>query len=77
MWKRFESLAGIAAALAAGLLVGVFMGGEAWRAGRQQGMASAPRSADSLAASGFECLVDPGGDSLAQVYLGLTTTSDR
>jgi hypothetical protein len=30
-----------------------------------------------VAASGFEYLVEPGGDSLAQAYLGLTATSDR
>jgi anti-sigma factor RsiW len=77
MWKRFESLAGIAAALAAGLMVGVFMGDEAWRADRQQGIASATRPADPRVASGFEYLVNPGGDSLAQAYLGLTATSDR
>jgi hypothetical protein len=76
-WKRFESLAGIAAALAAGLIVGVFMGGEVWRTDRQQEIASATRPADPLVASGFDHLVDPGGDSLALAYLGLTTTSDR
>jgi hypothetical protein len=77
VWKRFESLAGIAAALVAGLMVGVFMGDEAWRADRQQRIASVTRPADPLVDSGFELLVDPGGDSLAQAYLGLTTTSDR
>ena len=77
MRKRFESLAGIAAALAAGLLVGVFMSDEAWRADRQQGITSATQPADPLVASGFEYLVNPGGDSLAQAYLGLTATPDR
>lgn len=76
-WKEFEFSAGIAAALAAGLMVGVFMGHEARRADRQQGIASATRLTDPLVASGFEHLVDPGGDSLAMAYLGLTTTSDR
>ena len=28
-------------------------------------------------ASGFDYLIDPGGDSLAQAYLGLIATSDR
>jgi anti-sigma factor RsiW len=76
-WNRIESFTGIAAALAAGLMVGLFMSDEAWRSDRQQGLASATRSADPLVASGFENLVDPGGDSLAQAYLGLTATSDR
>lgn len=76
-WTRCESFAGIAVALAAGLMIGVFMGEEAWRADRQQGIASATRPADPLAASGFEYLVDPGENSLAQAYLGLTTRSDR
>jgi hypothetical protein len=30
-----------------------------------------------VVASGFEYLVEPGGDSLAQAYLGLTVDSDR
>ena len=76
-WQKLQLSAGIVAALAAGLIVGVFMGAEAWRADRQQGIASATRPADPLMASGFEILVEPGGDSLAQAYLGLTTTSDR
>ena len=76
-WKRFESSAGTAAALAAGLMVGMFIGYETWRADRQQGIASATRPADPLVASGFEYLVEPSGDSLAQAYFGLTATSDR
>jgi len=77
VWKRFEFSAGTAAALAAGLIVGVFMGHETWRPVRQQGLTSATRPADPLAASGFEYLVQPSRDSLAQAYLGLTATSDR
>jgi len=76
-WKRFEFSAGIAVALAAGLMVGMFIGYETWRADRQQEIASATRPADPLAASGFEYLVEPSENSLAQAYLGLTTTSDR
>jgi hypothetical protein len=76
MWKKLESLACLAAALGAGILAGVTMGDQAWRAGRQQGLASATRPADPLFTSGFENLVDPGGDSLAQAYLGLTRSSD-
>jgi hypothetical protein len=77
MWKRLESVAGIAAASAAGLIVGVFMGDDAWRADRRQGIVSLSRPADPLVASGVEYLIDPDGDSLAQAYLGLTTTDDR
>jgi len=76
-WKKCEFSAGIAAALAAGLAVGVFIGHETWWTDRQQEVASASRPADPPFASGFEHLVDPGGDSLAQAYLGLTATSDR
>jgi hypothetical protein len=77
MWARFESFAGIAAALAAGLVVGGLMGGDAWRTDRQQEIASANGLADPLVASGFDHLVEPGGDSLALAYLSLTRTSDR
>jgi len=76
-WKRFEFSAGTAAALVAGLVIGVFMGHETWRPGRRQPPAVATRPADPLAASGFEYLVEPGGNSLAQAYIGLTATSDR
>jgi anti-sigma factor RsiW len=78
MWKRIGgSPAGIAAALAAGLLVGVFMGGEAWQAHLRQEIPTAARPADPLVASGFHQLVDPGGGSLTLAYLQLTATSDR
>jgi len=70
-WKRFEFSVGTAIALAAGLVIGVFMGHETWRPGAATG------PADPLAASGFEYLIEPGGDSLAQAYLELTATSDR
>lgn len=76
-WQRIRLSAGTAAALAAGLMVGMFMGHETWQAVRQQPLASATRPPDPLAAFGFEYLVEPGGDSLAQAYLGLTATSDR
>jgi anti-sigma factor RsiW len=76
-WERFEFSVGTAAALAAGLVIGVFMGHETWRPGGRQPPAVATRPADPLAASGFEYLIEPGGDSLAQAYLGLTATSDR
>jgi len=77
LWKRLESLAGIAATLAAGLMVGVFMGHEAWRADRQQGVASAVQPAESRVTTGIEYLVEPDGDSLAQAYLGMSAVSHR
>lgn len=76
-WKRFEFSAGTATALLAGLVIGVFMGHETWRPDGRQPPAAATRPTDPLAASGFEYLIEPGGDSLAQAYLGLTATSDR
>lgn len=76
-WKRLEFSAGTAAALATGLIVGLFMGHETWKAAAQHSKASAAQAVDPLAASGFEYLVEPGGDSLARAYLGLTATSDR
>jgi hypothetical protein len=63
--------------LAAGLILGVFMGHETWRAVGQQPPDSTTRTDDPVAASGFEYLVEPGGDSLAQAYVQLTTTTDR
>ena len=76
-WKRFEFSTGTAAALAAGLMVGLFMGHETWKAAAQNPQAPTAQAAAPLAASGLEYLVEPGGDSLAQAYLGLTATSDR
>ncbi len=76
-WKTFEFSAGTAVALVAGLLIGVFMGHETWRHGGRQSQAAANQPADPAGASGFEYLIEPGGDSLAQVYLGLTAASDR
>jgi len=58
-------------------MVGLFMGHGTWKAASQHSQAPAAQAADPLAASGFEYLVEPGGDSLAQAYLGLTATSDR
>ena len=75
-WKKLGSSAGIAAALAVGLLVGLFMGHEAWQNERQQGIASAIGPTGPVAPADFEYLINPGGDSLAQAYLELTTTAD-
>jgi anti-sigma factor RsiW len=76
-WKRFESSAGTAAALVAGLVMGIFMGHQTWQPGGRQPSAATSQPADALADSSFEHLAKPGGDSLAQAYLGLTATSDR
>ena len=76
-WKRFQFSAGTAAALVGGLLIGLFMGHGTWRSFGRQPPATATRPADPVAASGFEYLIEPGGDSLAQAYLGLTAASDR
>jgi hypothetical protein len=64
------------AALAAGLILGMFMGHETWRADGQQPLDVATRPADPLAASGFEYLVEPDGNSLAQAYVQLTAATD-
>lgn len=64
--------AGTAAALAGGLLLGGYLGVQTW--------GSAPSRAieltDPLAGSGLGQLVEPGGDSLAQAYLAMTTGRD-
>ena len=75
--NRMRLAAGTLAALAAGLLIGLFMGHETWRSGGQRSPVAAGQAVDLLAASGFESLVEPGGDSLAQSYLSLTMAGDR
>jgi anti-sigma factor RsiW len=77
VWQRIRVSVGTAIALATGLLIGVFMGHETWRPGGRQPPAASTRPADPSAASGFEYLIEPGGNSLAQAYLGLTATLDR
>lgn len=59
-----------AAALAAGLLVGSYLGFDTWQS---DGRPAAVDAADPLTGSGLGQLVEPGGDSLAQVYLALTS----
>ena len=76
-WKGLEFSAGTAAALATGLMLGLFMGHQTWRAAVHHEQAPAAQAVDPLAASGFEYLVEPNGDSLAQTYLGLTATTNR
>jgi len=66
---------GASAALAVGLMIGVFMGNATWRAAGPPPVA-AVQPIDLLAVSSFEHLVEPGGDSLAQAYLQLTSGPD-
>ena len=75
--ERIRLSVGTAAALAAGLVLGLFMGRETWRSGDQRPSAAASQLADPLAAAGFDYLFEPGGDSLAKAYVGLTTATDR
>jgi hypothetical protein len=58
--------------LAGGLLLGVYLGAQTW----DSGPPAAIEQADPLAGSGLGQLVEPGGDSLAQAYLALTTGGD-
>jgi len=76
-WKRICFSAATAAALAAGLMLGLFMGRDTWRSGAERSTGAASQPAHLLAASGFDDLVEPGGNSLAKAYLGLTTVNDR
>jgi len=75
-WERPGQWMGAATALAVGLVLGVFMGHATWQATVLQPRAAATRPVGLLAASSFEYLVEPGGDSLAQAYLQLTSGPD-
>jgi hypothetical protein len=77
VWRQLRFAAATAAALSAGLLMGLIMGRDIWRADVAPAPAAARPSAELLAAAGLEQLVEPGGDSLAQAYLGLTVTAER
>lgn len=76
-WKRFEFSAGTAAALAAGLMLGVFLGHETWQTAAQHPPAPSTQSGDVLVASGFDLLADSRGDSLTEAYLQLTSERER
>jgi anti-sigma factor RsiW len=76
-WDRLRFTATTAAALAAGLLLGLFMGRATWEPARRPLPLAAAQPADPVVASGFQVLVEPDGDSLAQIYLQLTAASDR
>ncbi len=68
--RRVRTIAGTAAALAAGLLLGCFLGLDTWQSDARSA------AADPLSGSGLGQFVEPGGESLAQTYLDLTTGSD-
>jgi len=75
-WQRIGLSVGTAAAVAAGLLLGLLMGSQTWQSGAQRASVAAAEPTDPLAASGFDELAEPGGDSLAQAYLQLTAADD-
>jgi anti-sigma factor RsiW len=75
--NRIRFAAATAAALTAGLMLGLFMGRETWRSDFQRPSAPTSQPADLLVASGLDALVEPGGGSLAQTYLQMTTATDR
>ena len=65
------------AALAAGLLVGVYLGQHTWRLSDQRSGARTPMMrADPVAASGLGYLTDSGDPSLAETYLSLASAPD-
>ena len=61
-WKRLKFSVGTAAALVAGLIIGIFMGHETWRSDGRKPPSAAARPTEPLAASGFDYLIEPGGD---------------
>jgi anti-sigma factor RsiW len=66
---RLRTAIGTAAALAAGLLVGCYLGWDTWQG---VGRPAVVDTTDPLAGSGLGQLVEPGGDSLTQTFLALT-----
>ena len=72
--QRVQAALGMAAALAAGLLIGVFLARGTWHS---VGESSVPGAqASSMAAVSLDRLIDPGDDTLAQTYLRLTSPRD-
>jgi len=67
--RRVPTAVGAAAALASGLLLGGFLGGQTL----ELTLPSAVEQADPLADAGLGQLVDPGGESLSQSFLAMTT----
>ncbi len=70
--RRVRIAVGTAAALAGGLLLGIYLGTQTLGSA----LPATTKQADPLAGSGLGQLVEPGGDSLAQAYLALTTGGD-
>ncbi|NLF71897.1 MAG: zf-HC2 domain-containing protein [Candidatus Anammoximicrobium sp.] len=71
---RIRSAWGMAAALAAGLLIGVLLGHGTWRPDASGSGDQA--QANSGAVSRWDPWIDPGDDELAQTYLRLTSPRD-
>lgn len=76
-WKTIHFSAARAATLAAGLLLGLLMGRDTWRASAGPQAVAAAQQTDVLAAAGLESLVESGGDSLAHSYIRLTLVGER
>jgi hypothetical protein len=57
-------------------MVGVCMGNATWQAAGPPPRAAATRAMDRSGVSAFDYLVEPGGDSLGEAYLRLTSSSD-
>lgn len=70
--RRARIAAGTAAALAGGLLLGSYLGTQTC----ERVPRAAVERAHPLDSSGLGQLVEPGGDSLAQAYLALTSGGD-
>jgi anti-sigma factor RsiW len=74
VWTRIRATGATCAAVAAGLMLGLLLGRATWQSGPAR---PARQVADMLASTGFEYVTEPGGDSLAEAYLQLTTAPDR
>ena len=75
--ERLRLGAGTAAALAAGLLIGGFMGRQTWQRSDVQSVAGDQMvEADPVTASGLSFLAGLGDSSLGEAYLGLTWAPD-
>jgi anti-sigma factor RsiW len=72
--QRIRSALGMAATMAAGLLIGVFLGHGTWQSVGERSAEGA--QASSTAAFSLDRLIDPGDDTLAQTYLQLTSPPD-
>ena len=76
--QRLRLGVGTVTALAAGLLIGAFIGGQTWqRSAVQLGVGTQVVEGDPVATSGFNSLTGLGDKSLGEAYLGLTWTPDN